>query len=1285
MDNNLRFDSAEIGTHRNNFLYSDHYLNHILFGDKRWESAVGDAMRFFAWLQTHYQQEKENLVGYNESQLEENWFRPIFDQLGWQRCYETQTVIPALATAQIRKPDYLFYPDESQRRAAAQTHTTQNGLLVGEVKRWGVHLDKKSAEGQTSFDRNNPSHQIDYYLRSADIRWGLLSNGNLWRLVNKETSYKLDIYFEIDLHTAIEQNQQRAITYFYLFFRRQAFIPDERGRVLVEDALTESRQYAQELESDLRDNAYKALEQLIDGYFDYYYNQLDRHNEAHLLAVYENSLYLLYRLLFLFYGESRAMLPLADKPYRRISLSNLAEQIGRSFDDPAELPDDFSSQIWCKLHDLFQIVNGTNPALNAKLHIPCYNGGLFNPDLHPFLEQKKIADLYLARAIDYLARRDSHKQGDYARKEAVDYRTLGVRQLGSIYEGLLEYRPMFATEPMVTIRQKGAEIWLPAHEKGKAKVWEEREIGQLYLATDKGERKATGSYYTPDYIVKYIVEQTIDPLVEEIRQRVQSEAKDQPQQFIEGILGLRILDPSMGSGHFLVEATDYLARLLATDEWIRGESAEVSESDLVYWRRRVVESCIYGVDKNGMAVELGKLSLWLVTVASDKPLSFLDHHLRQGDSLVGVRLDALAYFPDATRQKGGSAEQLPLLNETALTQTLFQAVGGMTTIGTMLSESVEDVHHKAALLTELRQHLQKWRTMADLWTSYWFGNSFSREEYADLVRWLQGETPNAHTEQLQRFLDHPSMQNKDYFHWQLEFPEIFFDPLGRPLGDRAGFDAVIGNPPYFVGLDEQLRQYITRHFPLTGSGYKNLALHFLELGNRFARAYIGMIVPKSITYSEGWSSAVNLYWPHLIYAIDASRAWSEVLLEMVVLIADFRSQSPVYTPGQIEADNKAVLLSALNKDECAKFGTIICAASEQELQLAQTAWKNGMPMSEIVDNFRGKGLQSACRKQGTLEVLRGDSLAKYGMTIENYFSKQTESELKKKNQLERYIGKRVVAQNVVAHITTPSAHISIIATLANGQFPLDTVNNFILRSLMWSDEAFLGLLNSKFVAWYMYRFVFNKAIRTMHLDSRYTGKVPIPFIPSLLTEEERTQKAKQLEFFVEENEFEHARILIEQYAQEGLIVDQLGVAMLGGLAKEMLNRNRQKMVIAHRFSADLEGLTDAGLFAKLQKGKQSAVLHQTIPATQPFLSAESNKSYTLEDSLAWNIEAYKGMIKLLAGKVRGMADLLDLYKTYHNDYRSLTQRIEQTDRLIDQLVYQLYGLSAEEIALIESP
>ena len=199
------------------------------------------------------------------------------------------------------------------------------------------------------------------------------------------------------------------------------------------------------------------------------------------------------------------------------------------------------------------------------------------------------------------------------------------------------------------------------------------------------------------------------------------------------------------------------------------------------------------------------------------------------------------------------------------------------------------------------------------------------------------------------------------------------------------------SPPYFVGLDEQLRQYITRHFPLTGSGYKNLALHFLELGNRFARAYIGMIVPKSITYSEGWSSAVNLYWPHLIYAIDASRAWSEVLLEMVVLIADFRSQSPVYTPGQIEADNKAVLLSALNKDECAKFGTIICAASEQELQLAQTAWKNGMPMSEIVDNFRGKGLQSACRKQGTLEVLRGDSLAKYGMTIENYFSKQTEN------------------------------------------------------------------------------------------------------------------------------------------------------------------------------------------------------------------------------------------------------------------------------------------------------
>lgn len=212
-----------------------------------------------------------------------------------------------------------------------------------------------------------------------------------------------------------------------------------------------------------------------------------------------------------------------------------------------------------------------------------------------------------------------------------------MRQLGSIYEGLLEYQPHLATESMVAISDKKSqtERWVAQAKAPKnGLIVDSRESGEIYLETDRGERKATGSYYTPQYIVDYMVDQTVGPLVEQARQRVKERASQASgeavtaaeQSFIEEILRLKLLDPVMGSGHFLVEATEYLGRALATDPYAATQEEAPTEEDLVIWKRRVVERCIYGVDKNPLAVELAKLSLWLITVAADKPLSFLDHH-----------------------------------------------------------------------------------------------------------------------------------------------------------------------------------------------------------------------------------------------------------------------------------------------------------------------------------------------------------------------------------------------------------------------------------------------------------------------------------------------------------------------------------------------------------------------------------------------------------------------------------------------------------------------------------
>ncbi|MGB1254194.1 MAG: hypothetical protein ACPG8W_26520, partial [Candidatus Promineifilaceae bacterium] len=293
--------------HRNHFLFSDYYLNELLFSSPLWKKQIDPAMDFFEKLKALYQAEKDNLeTTYNESQNETHWIQPILDMLGWSNAYETQAVIPALTAKRIRKPDYVFFPSGDQRQAAAARQNTatyaQNAVLVGDAKKWGIPLNKKR-RGKPTFDNNNPSYQIDYYLRATDVRWGMLTDGRYWRLVNKESSYKLDVYFEIDLLDVLHNDSKNGALYFWLFFRHAAFVPDVQGNIFVDDALTASLNYAREVESDLRDNAYRALEQLIQGFFAFGRNKLSPDNPDHLDTVYNNSLYLLYRLLFLLYGE----------------------------------------------------------------------------------------------------------------------------------------------------------------------------------------------------------------------------------------------------------------------------------------------------------------------------------------------------------------------------------------------------------------------------------------------------------------------------------------------------------------------------------------------------------------------------------------------------------------------------------------------------------------------------------------------------------------------------------------------------------------------------------------------------------------------------------------------------------------------------------------------------------------------------------------------------------------------------------------------------------------------
>jgi len=466
-----------------------------------------------------------------------------------------------------------------------------------------------------------------------------------------------------------------------------------------------------------------------------------------------------------------------------------------------------------------------------------------------------VGDRALVEAIDLLSRRTTD-----GKREFVDYRTLGVRHLGSIYEGLLEYQPRYAGEPMVAVREDKGERWVKAAEVPEgARVVVRRGVGQVYLETDRGERRATGSYYTPQYIVEYIVEQAVGPLVKEAVERVKARGKQAKgkaaraaagRSLVEEVLRLKILDPAMGSGHFLVEVTEYLARALATDPYV--ETGVPAEEDLTHWKRRVVERCIYGVDRNRLAVELAKLSLWLATVAEDKPLSFLDHHLQCGDSLIGARVADLGAVPPVVLSKKALREREAQyaagvrqanLFEIRLIEKLPVVMGRILEITEVESDSYETVQAKEAADRAVRELKAPFEAVANLWVSAYFGNEFTQGEYDEALG-LVGRPGELLALPAVGWAQEAARERR-FFHWELAYPEVFYDRNGQPLRAGAGFDAVVGNPPYGFIADKAVQTILSNTYHAVSSF--DLYIAFLERGIQLLRrqGILSYIAPTS--------------------------------------------------------------------------------------------------------------------------------------------------------------------------------------------------------------------------------------------------------------------------------------------------------------------------------------------------------------------------------------------------------------------------------------------------------
>ena len=901
----------------NRALFSDYYLLERLPMVSVWAE---DPRPSFLGLRKLYQGAMSRFAGKGENPLRQELLEPTLRILGFE-------FKPGKKSGKdTNEPDFrLFYPENL---------LSPIGLCL--IYPWGRSLDGKDDQRDKETPEENPGAVVVSLLEKGEAPWVVVTNGKLWRLYAQRAHSRATNYYEVDLDEILAQagpqvaDPSETFRYFWILFRSSSFLPVEAEREgrkislsLLDQLLLESEDYAKELGERLKGRVFEEVfPHLASGFIAYI---LERNalrtdiSQDELGRIFEGTLTFLYRLLFLLYAEARDLLPVKEvRGYFEASLTKLkrevAEVAGTIADETGEkLKKNYTEgryELYDHLTHLFRMLDKGDTTMN----VPIYNGGLFLTDPEEvdnsqeaknarFLNTTKVPDRFLAWALDLLARDIDPKRHDLV---FIDYKSMGVRQLGSIYEGLLEFKLRIADRKLAIVKEKGRERYVHYNEldeKDRDRADRQGNIvkkGQVYLENDKRERKATGSYYTPDHIVKYIVDHAVGPVLqkkfETLRPKLREaqiwhkdmvalgKKKGEPinkyelgpavekkwRELVDELFNLKVLDPAMGSGHFLVEAVDYvtdktvdflnafpwnpvfshLALMRETilqemdDQGITIDSKRLTDVNLL--KRQVLKRCTYGVDLNPMAVELAKVSLWLDCFTLGAPLSFLDHHLKCGNSLIGVSVKEAkeAVEPEvkiAVKEKVAvSSSEWKEIETRGSQLTLFGSRFAGLLLATDLMRHVGELSDiTSAQVLESRTEFGKasdalvpFKRILDVYTSQWFGNANLKSKggrtkaESPAVEFLKHRKAepfiNAQNDKvLNKVLEGLPIEDrsvaettlkaakeKRFFHWELEFPEVFYGPrLGTTQVieriENAGFDAVIGNPPY----DEPSKYY----------------------------------------------------------------------------------------------------------------------------------------------------------------------------------------------------------------------------------------------------------------------------------------------------------------------------------------------------------------------------------------------------------------------------------------------------------------------------------------------
>jgi len=771
------------------------------------------------------------------SPTRERWLLPLFEELGFGR----------LATARAIEIEGTSYPISHAWMERVPIH------LVG----FGIELDRRTP-GVRGAAGAAPHALVQEYLNRSDAAlWGIVSNGRLLRLLRDSTSLTRQAFVEFDLEAIFEGELYADFALLWSVCHRTRFEGAKPEDCLLERWSKKAADDGTRALDQLRGGVEKAIETFGAGFLAHPSNgalrEALRSGALNRQDYYRELLRLVYRLIFLFTAEDRRDETTGRELLLDPTASDEAAERYRRFYSTARLraiagrrrgtrhPD-----LWVSLRRVIAAIGGEGA---PTLAIPALGPFLLGPTACPHLDGADLRNEDLLDAIRALATIEEDR-----RLRLVDYRNLGAEELGGIYESLLELHPRLEVDAT------------PPHFR-------------LEIAAGN-ERKATGSYYTPTSLISCLLDSALDPVVDEVVRGKDAEAAER------AILALTVIDPAAGSGHFLVAAAHRLAKRLAS---IRTGEGEPAPSAIRHALREVIARCIYAVDINPMAVELCKVSLWLEALEPGRPLSFLDAHIKCGNSLLGTTADLVAAgIPDA------AYEAIAADDKSLLKRNLKRRNRSERDVGQLSLEEL-DVDYSRALpgaferleslpdagwreiqakerayreLTESQPFLSA-KLAADTWCVAFLQEAAQegRGITTGLLRAICRFPPGGASD-MADWVESVADRHR-LFHWSVEFPHIVVPlvPASRPSNAetprRCGFDVVLGNPPW---LSYSGRQAVSSdpgelsllkfslpavsRWPATHTAFLVAAMSLVRPGGA-----VGLVLPFQVALLESYGGA----------------------------------------------------------------------------------------------------------------------------------------------------------------------------------------------------------------------------------------------------------------------------------------------------------------------------------------------------------------------------------------------------------------------------------------------